>query len=114
MKIIVTEAARAKPRQPRRWTASIAETGEQIVPPDREPEFRACLALYQGVHGERYDGPVKFYRPGETVPYFLVASAGAIAQFEAATTPGQMFEVMLQETSDRDRARLISTNYMAA
>ena len=113
LKIIVTEAARAKPRQPRRWTASIAETGEQIVPPDREPEFRACLALYQGVHGERYDGPVKFYRPGETVPYFLVASAGAIAQYEALT-PGQMFEVLLQETLERDRARLILTNSMTA
>jgi hypothetical protein len=35
------------------------------------------------------------------VPYLLVASAGAIAQYEAAMTPGQMFEVMLQEISPR-------------
>jgi hypothetical protein len=114
MKVIVTEAKRTKPRQHRRWTAHIAETGEQIVPPNREPEFSACLALHQGLHGERYDGPVKFYRPGETVPYLLVASAGAIAQYEAALTPGQMFEVMLQETADHDGARLIKTNSMAA
>jgi hypothetical protein len=114
LQIIVTEAERTKPRQHRRWTAHIADTGQQIVPPDREPEFRACLALHQGVHKERYDGPVKFYRPGETVPYLLVASAGAIAQHEAALTPGQMFEVMLQETSDRDRARLVLANSMTA
>jgi hypothetical protein len=114
MKIVVTETVRTKPRQHRRWTAHIAETGEQIVPPDREPEFRACLALHQGVHGERYGGPVKFHRPGETVPYLLVASAATIAQHDAALTPGQMFEVMLEEASGRDRARLIPNNAMAA
>jgi hypothetical protein len=70
----------------------------------RSPSGRA-----RGRHGS----PVKFYRPGETAPYFLVASAGAIAQFQALT-PGQMFEVMLQDTSDRDRARLISSNSMTA
>jgi hypothetical protein len=83
------------------------------VPPDREPEFRACLALHHGVLGACYDGPVKFYRPGDTAPYFLVASAGAIAQYEALT-PGQMFEVMLQNTLDRDRARLVPTNSVTA
>jgi hypothetical protein len=114
LRIIVSEAQRTKPRQHRRWTAHIAGTGEQIVPPDREPEFRACLALHHGVHGKRYGGPVKFYRPGETVPYLLVASAGAIAQFEAATTPGQMFDVMLQTASGHDKARLICTNSMVA
>jgi hypothetical protein len=114
LNIIVTEATRTKPRQHRRWTAHIADTGEQIVPPDREPEFRACLALHHGVHGERYDGPVKFYRQGETAPYLLVASAGTIAQHDAALTPGQMFEVMLQQTTDRDTARLIRTNSMMA
>jgi hypothetical protein len=114
LKIIVAEVERTKPRQHRRWTAHIADTGQQIVSSDREPEFRACLALHLGVLGERYGGPVKFYRPGETVPYFLVASAGAIAQYEASMTPGQMFEVMLQETSDRDAARLVPTNYMTA
>jgi hypothetical protein len=102
--IVLTEADRTRPRRHRRWTAHIADTGEQIVPPDREPEFRACLALHHGVYGERYDGPVKFYRPGEAVPCLLVASAGTIARYEAALTPGQMFEVMLQETSDRDRS----------
>jgi hypothetical protein len=112
--IIVTEVRRTRPRQHRRWTAHIADTGEQIVPPDREPEFRACLALHHGVHGERYDGPVKFYRPGEAAPYLLVASAGTIARYEAALTPVQMFEVMVQETSDHDRARLIATNSMTA
>jgi hypothetical protein len=106
MKIVVAEVGRTRPRQHRRWTAHIADTGQQIVPPDREPEFRTCLALHHGMLGERYNGPVKFYRPGETAPYFLVASAGAIAQYEALT-PGQMFEVMVQNTSDRDRARLI-------
>jgi hypothetical protein len=112
LRIIVAEVERTRPRQHRRWTAHLADTGEQIVPPDREPEFRACLALHHGVLGDRYDGPVKFYRPGETAPYFLVAAAGAIAQYEALT-PGQMFEVKLQETFDRDRARLILTNSMA-
>ena len=103
-----------RPRQHRRWTAQIADTGEQIVQPDREPEFRACLALHHGVLGERHDGPVKFYRPGETAPYFLVASAGAIAQYEAAMTPGQMFEVMVQKTSDCHAVRLILPNHIAA
>jgi hypothetical protein len=60
-------------------TAHIAETGQQIVFANREPEFQACIALHHGLLGERYDGPVKFYRPGETAPYFLVASAAAIA-----------------------------------
>jgi hypothetical protein len=113
LRIIVAEVERTRPRQHRRWTARIADTGQQIVPPDREPEFRTCLALHHGVLGERYDGPVKFYRPGETAPYFLVASAGAIAQYEALT-PGQMFEVMLQETLERDRARLVLANSMTA
>jgi hypothetical protein len=113
LRIIVTEVERTRPGQHRRWTAHIADTGEQIVPPDREPEFRACLALYHGLHGERYDGPVKFYRQGEAAPYFLVTSAGAVAQYEAMT-PGQMFEMMLQVTSERHRARLIPTNSMAA
>jgi hypothetical protein len=113
LRITVAEVERTRPRQHRRWTAHIADNGEQIVPPDREPEFRACLALHHGVLGERYDGPVKFYRPGETAPYFLVASAGAIAQYEAVMTPAQMYEVMVQKTSDSDRARLISTNCMA-
>jgi hypothetical protein len=114
LRIIVTEARRTRPGQHRRWTAHIADTGEQIVPPDREPEFRTCLALHQGVHGERYEGPVKFYRPGEGMPYLFVASAGAIAQYEAALTPGQMFEVMFQETSDRYRGRVSQTNSIAA
>ena len=113
MRIIVAEVERTRPRQHRRWTARIADTGELIVPTDREPEFRACLALHCGVLGERYDGPVKFYRPGETAPYFLVASVRDIAQYEALTL-GQMFEVMLQETFERDRARLILTNSMTA
>jgi hypothetical protein len=111
LRIIVAEVKRTRPRQHRRWTAHIADTGDQIVSPDREPEFRTCLALHHGVLGERYDGPVKFYRPGETAPYFLVASAGAVAQYEALS-PGQMFEVMVQNTSDRDAAHLILTNYM--
>jgi hypothetical protein len=114
LRIIVAEVERTRPRQHRRWTAHIADTGQQIVWPDREPEFLTCLALHHGVHGERYDGPVKFYRPGEAAPYFLVASAGAIAQYEAATTPGQMYEVMLQETLERDRARLVLANSMTA
>jgi hypothetical protein len=114
LKIIVSEVERKKPRQHRRWTAHIAGIGQQIVGPVREPEFCACLALHHGAHGERYDGPVKFYRPAETVPYFLVASAGAIAQCEPGLTPGQMFEVVLQKTAHRDAARLIPATCMAA
>lgn len=114
MRIIVAEVERTKPRQRRRWTAHIAETGQQIVSANREPEFHACLALHYGLLGERYDGLVKFYRPGETAPYFLVASAGAIAQCEAAMTPGQMFEVIIQKTSGCDAARLVPTNDVVA
>src|SRR5215475_1594927 len=113
LRVIVAEVERTRPRQHRRWIACIADTGEQIVSPDREPEFRACLALHHGVLGKRYDGPVKFYRPEETAPSFLVASAGDIAQYEALT-PRQMFEVLLQKTLERDRARLILTNSMTA
>jgi len=113
LKVIVAEVERMKPRQHRRWTAHIAETGQQIVSANREPEFQACIALHYGLLGERYDGPVKFYRPGETAPYFLVASAAAIAQCEAVMTPGQMFEVMVQKASDREKASLIPAKYMA-
>jgi hypothetical protein len=114
LKVIVAEVERVKPRQHRRWTAHIAETGQQIVSANREPEFQACIALHNGLLGERYDGPVKFYRPGETAPYFFVASAAAIAQCgEAVMTPGQMFEVVVQKASDRERASLIPTRYMA-
>jgi hypothetical protein len=113
LRIIVTEVERTKPRRHRRWSAHIAQTGQQIVSANREPEFQACVALHYGVLGERYDGPVKFYNPGDTAPYFLVASAGAIAQYEAAMTPGQMFEVILRKIPDRGASRLTPASYMA-